>query len=385
MTRQPSIRPFYPTAATAGMVMISLGPLLDAVLRDFGADRAQGGLLSLMFFGGMCVAILAINFVLGKLSSKATLMLGIAAQGLGLFLAGGAADSLRSLTACYALIGFGYGFPAIYPGMCVTSLIKPSAERPLGLINGFFAIGVLATPVVIGQALTRGVSWRGVLIGEGILSLVLLVYYLTTTLPDIPNRQNVRPRQLAEIRRANPRLVLVILLALWLYVGAENIFNVWLAKFQIDIFASRASRAGLTVSLFWLGLTVGRFGAVRLMGRFRTTGLISAAGWLMALGIAAVSLSPWRWVSEGFCFVTGLASAAIFPLIASYVGRFPAWFSGVVFSLGYLAATVGAMFFPYLVGPAADWVGFRLAMFSAALPCAVVALLAGPLDRAAAK
>lgn len=383
VTERFSIWPFYPTAAAAGMAMISLGPLLDAILRDFGVGRAQGGILSLTFFGGMCLAILAINFLLGACSTKATLMMGVAVQGLGLLLCGAVAQSLPVLALTYAVTGFGYGFLTIFPGMFVTSMIKQATERPLGIINGFFAVGVLVTPWAIGQALSLGLTWRAVLLAEGFLSLALLLLYLAAPLPNIPDRRNIRLGQIAEIRRHNPRLLFLILLTLWLYVGAENVFNVWLAKFQIDTFASTASRAGLTVSLFWLGLTIGRFGAVRLLGHAPITRVIQLANWLMAAGIMGVSLSPWRWASEAACFATGLAAAAIFPLAASYVGRFPAWFSGVVFSLGYLAATTGAMLFPYLVGPSADLFGFRLTLFFAALPCIAVALLARPLEQAA--
>ena len=280
-TRLP-LWPLCLATTAAGMAMISLGPLLDAILRDLGAARALGGVLSLAFFGGMCLAIAAVNFILGAFSSRATLMLGATLQGLGMVLAGGLAGRLGALAWSLAVIGFGYGLLTIYPGMIVTSLIKPAAERPLSIINGFFAVGVLATPLAIGQALAFGISWRGVFLGEGIISFGLLPLLLKAPLPDMPGRQNIRFRQIAEIWRHNPRLLILILLALWLYVGAENIFNVWLAKFQIDTFASSASRAGLTVSLFWLGLTIGRFGMVRLLARVPPHRIVFAAACFMA-------------------------------------------------------------------------------------------------------
>jgi fucose permease len=381
-TRLP-LWPLCLATTAAGMAMISLGPLLDAILRDLGAARALGGVLSLAFFGGMCLAIAAVNFILGAFSSRATLMLGATLQGLGMVLAGGLAGRLGALAWSLAVIGFGYGLLTIYPGMIVTSLIKPAAERPLSIINGFFAVGVLATPLAIGQALAFGISWRGVFLGEGIISFGLLPLLLKAPLPDMPGRQNIRFRQIAEIWRHNPRLLILILLALWLYVGAENIFNVWLAKFQIDTFASSASRAGLTVSLFWLGLTIGRFGMVRLLARVPPHRIVFAAACFMAGGVAVVALAPWRLVSEAACLATGLAASVIFPLVAGYAGRFPRWYAGVVFSLGYLAASGGSMLFPYLVGPAADWCGFRLAMLLAAAPSIAVALLAVPLRRSA--
>jgi fucose permease len=329
----------------------------------------------------MCLAIAGVNFVLGGVSSRATLMLGATLQGLGMALAAGLAGRMSSLALFYVVLGFGYGLLTIYPGMLVTSLIKPAAEGPLSVINGFFAVGVLVTPLAIGQALAAGVTWRGVLLAEAGATFVFLLVITKAPLPNIPGRQNIRWRQIVEIWRHNVRLLLLFLLALWLYVGAENVFNVWLAKFQIDVFAASAARAGLIVSLFWLGLTIGRFGIVRWLERMQPHRVVIAAALLMAAGVAAAALAPWSAASEAACFGTGLAASVIFPLVAGYSGRFPDWYAGVVFSLGYLAASGGSMMFPYLVGPAADWLGFRTAMLLAAAPCVAVALLTIPLRR----
>jgi MFS family permease len=103
----------------------------------------------------------------------------------------------------------------------------------------------------------------------------------------------------------------------------------------------------------------------------------------MAGGIVMVSIPESRLISELFCFFTGVGASAIFPLVASYTGRFPEWFSGVVFSFGYLAAAFGAMSLPYLAGPVADICGFRVAMAMAAVPPVLVALIAIPIDRSA--
>jgi fucose permease len=377
------LKTFSLTAAVSGMVMITLGPLLDAILRDFGAGRAQGGVLSLAFYGGTCLSIIFINFIIGPLPSKATLAIGAALQGFGLFLAGWLSGSLPMLAAVFSLAGFGYGILLIYPGMFVTSIAQPSPQRPLSILNGFFAIGVLVTPLAIGRALTMGCSWRLVFMAEAAISAALLIAYLSAPVANIPGRKNLGMAEAAGIWKFNPGLLLLIVLSLWLYVGAENMFNVWLAKFHIDIFESDAARAGQTVSLFWLGLTAGRFGVLRLIARVSPGRMLFSAGTVMTASIVLVALSPGRVTSELFCLVTGVGASVLFPLIAGYAGRFPDWFAGVVFSFGYLASAAGGMLFPYLVGPAADAWGFRTAMLLAAVPAAAVVMLSIPLDRSA--
>jgi len=74
-------------------------------------------------------------------------------------------------------------------------------------------------------------------------------------------------------------------------------------------------------------------------------------------------------------FFAGLGASAGFPLILSFSARFPKWHAGVVFSAVIMAGAVGRIVFPYLVGPLADSIGFRLAMGLAVLLAAILSLL----------
>ena len=382
MNRPPAIAPFYPVMLLAGAVMISLGPLLGAILHDAKLPRALGGALSLSFFLGMNLAILAVNLVFGALSSRRTLLLGAAVLAAGLAALGGLAHGLPALCAALAVAGFGYGVLNLFPGMFISSLIKEGTQRAMTVVHFFFAAGVTATPVVLGRLLARGASWRAAVLGEAGLAAALFVFFLVAPVPDVEGRRNVRAAELGEIRRHNARLWAALLAAVLLYVGLENIYNVWLALFQADTFGSGPFRAGMIVTLFWAGMTLGRLAAVPLAGRWPTRRGLLAACAATAACIAVGSFAPARLASEAGFVLAGVACAAIFPLVVGYAAGYPAWLSGVVYSTCIFASGIGAMAIPAAIGPAADRIGFRAAMALGVIPTALLAVLAVVIQRA---
>ena len=362
MVQPKTPAPLFPAILLAGTVMISLGPLLDGIIADSGIRRAEAGALSLAFFFGMNAALLLMNAAFGGLSSKRTLLIGAASQALGLLLFGGWARSLAGLCLANGLTGFGYGVLCIFPGMHINSLMKEGTERAMSLVYGLFGVGVTITPVLIGRLLEWGVTWRAVLVGQAGLSALLGAYLLLAPIQDVPGRRNVRTEEVASIWRHNRSLFLVLLGAMLLYIGAEGAFNVWLPKFQIDTFGAGPSRAGLSITLLWAGITAGRLLAVPILHRFRPYRVASLACVGMAVSIAGVGLAPTPRVMEILCLAAGLSASVIFPIVSSYCSDFPAWLSGVVYAAIVFAGGLGTMLFPYLVGPLADLWGFRAAI-----------------------
>ena len=75
-------------------------------------------------------------------------------------------------------------------------------------------------------------------------------------------------------------------------------------------------------------------------------------------------------------FFAGLGASAAFPLILSFSARFPRWHAGVVFSAVIMAGALGRIVFPYLVGPLAESLGFRIALCLTFVLSAALSLLA---------
>ncbi len=264
----------YATMFMVGVVMVSLGPILDPTLKDLHIPLSLGGLTSVGYAIGMLVGVLALNFALARVPVKWGLVGAAWLQTVGLAAAGVLARGLWSLFAAYVVVGAGCVFLNSLPGMWITSHIKVGTDRAMVVLLLSFAAGMMVTPLAIGGALGLGASWRWVLIVEAGLSLVLSIVLTVLPVSDIEGRQNLRLGRLREVIGFNPRLFGAVLGASVLYIGAEFILNVWLAKFEIDTFAVGKTVASLAVTLFWVGLVIGRTIVVPLTRRFRASRLL---------------------------------------------------------------------------------------------------------------
>ena len=104
----------------------------------------------------------------------------------------------------------------------------------------------------------------------------------------------------------------------------------------------------------------------------------------MAVFILLTALVPVFAVSEVCVFLTGLGASAAYPMLSSYMYRFPTKFSGLVFSIITLVVIVSGAVFAYAAGPAAQALGMRSTMALAAVPAMGVVVLAFFLPRKSA-
>ena len=300
---------------------------------------------------------------------------------LGLLASGLLARGLWSLVLAYLFVGMGCVFLNSLPGMWITSHIKTGADRAMVVMLVFFALGMMVAPLIIGAALGRGATWHSVLLAEAVMSAALAILVALSPVSNIEGRQNLRAHRLREVIGFNPRLFVAVLVASILYIGAEFTFNVWLAKYEIDVFGVDKTLAGLAVTLFWVGLLIGRLVVIPLTRRLPAARILMVGAAVWAVFALGVALSVSSEMSMVMSFFAGLGASAGFPLILSFSARFPRWHAGVVFSSVIMAGALGRIVFPYLVGPLAESWGFRTAMGLAFVQAGALSLLALYLHR----
>jgi fucose permease len=137
------------------------------------------------------------------------------------------------------------------------------------------------------------------------------------------------------------------------------------------------------VTLFWGGITAGRYLAVPLTRLASPARLLAIFASILTFFVAGLALAPSLAFSEAFSFLAGMGASACWPMISCYTPRFPGWQSGVVFSGMMLVGTVANTVSPYLFGPALAGLGFRAAMALWLIPSVIVIFLAYILERSA--
>jgi fucose permease len=373
-TVNPSLRhrlPLYPSQFLIAMAVVSIGPLLNSMMDDLGMSLSRGGLISAGLYLGNVAAIISVNTIFSDWPVRQTLMTGAGVLGMGLLTAGAATYELWSLLGAYIIIGFGCALMNTTCWIWISAhIVDNRASAALRMIL-FYALGMMSVPILIGLGLDAGIPWRWVLIAEGGFAILMAFLYGILPLLDVPNRRNVGLRDIKQVFAFDPKLLSGMVIAGFAYVGAEVTLNVWLPKFQIDVFGVTDSRGGLAVTLFWVGLIAGRILILPLTRRVAASRLLLGCACVFAVLVVATALAPSQLTSLILAVGAGLGASASYALIGSYAGRFPGWQSAVASSLFILSGGVGSILLPYLMGPLAGAAGFRVALALIAVPIVI--------------
>jgi len=356
-------------------VLISLGPVLDPIIRDLDVPLSQGGILAAGYAAGRVLALLVLNLFLARVPLKWLVIGAALLQAVGFMVPALFAHGLGLVVGGLVVVGAAATIPIVVPVIWIGTYAKDRAERAMLLILIFFALGVVVSPLAIGAALALGAGWRWVFVGEAVFSVVMAMVFTVLPLADVTSRENIRARQLREALTHDPGLLTVLLIAMFLYIGAEHILNIWLAEFQVETFGASQGAAAVALGVFFGGMMVGRFFSVRLTRYLAASRILALSSVLMAVFITVTAVAPSFAVSEVFIFLSGLGASASYPMLSSYVSRFPAKYSGLLFSTVTLVVIVSGAVFAYGVGPAAESLGMRTALGLAAVPAVAVTAL----------
>ncbi len=332
--------------------------------------------LSLAFFLGQVIGLIAFNLLVARVPVKWCLVGAVVLQAAGLAGAGLVARGLWSFIVPILLAGFAEVLLAAIPGMWLSTHVRQGIAPAMTLMMIASVSTMTATPLVPGVLLDAGASWRVILAGEAVLSLLVGLVLVFLPLADIPGREPLRLRHIRAVAAVNSRLLIAIAAAAFFYLGAEITLGVWLPKFLVDTFGAGQMWASMSVTFYFVGHIVGRLAVTPFTRRYLTSSLLMVAATAVALFAIAISLAPSQGVCLALAFGGGLGSSGAFSFIASYSGKFPAWYAGVVFSAFQIFAGIGGMVFPNLTGPIAASFGFRAAIAVAAIPALVVTFLA---------
>jgi fucose permease len=380
-----SLAYLFPITFFSGTILISLGPLLDPIIRDLDLPLSQGGLLAAAYAGGRIVALVLLNMFLARVPLKWMVVGAALLQAVGLAAPAFLAHGLGLLLISLAVVGAAVTVPIVVPVIWIGAYAKDSTERAMLLILTFFSLGVVISPLVIAGVLALGVGWRWVFLGEAAFAVLIALGIAALPLADVPGRENIRLRHVREAVAAAPGLLGLMLGAMFLYIGAEHILNIWLGEFQVEAFGVSQGTAATALALFFAGMMVGRYLAVPLTRRFAASRILAISCAAMVVFIVFTAYVPALVGSQVCVFLTGLGGSAAYPMLSSYINRFPTKFTGLVFSLITLVVIVSGAVFAYVTGPVAEALGMRAALAFAAVPAVIVVGLAFLLPPSAPK
>jgi MFS transporter, FHS family, glucose/mannose:H+ symporter len=328
-----------------GIVMTFLGPMLPHLSARWSLNDTQSGALIFAEFFSSMFGMLLSGFLVQRVGYRLTLMLGLILMPAGMTLLAFSSFALGIVAICIFGIGYGVTTPA---GNLRTAEINPArSASALNVINAVWGVGAMSSPFLVAIAL-RAHRPDIFLFGTSAALLVLLVILtFSHFVPDTHAEagQNLRSTNLWTIR-----ILPLICLLFFVYVGSETSFGNWVAMYARRVAPSDRTFATLTPSFFWGAILAGRALAPIALKFARPT-TVAKIGLALAVlgGIVLVMAKGIGLITVG-SLLAGFGLSSIFPISVSL---FPKWFgdsarraSGAIFGSG----NIGGAVMPWAVG-----------------------------------
>jgi fucose permease len=361
-TRLFTIRVAYAMFIASGWNQVLVPSLIRPLEHDLSVSDAGVGIMyfltSVLFSGAAAGG----GVLTERLGRRTVMAGGTALAALGLLLAA-AAPSWLVFVGGNILTAIGIGMiDAQISALCL-DLYPEAPASAMNKLHGFFGVGSLVGPLVVGLLVTAGMSWRLVI---ALSALMLFVLVPPLLVAGIPSGKVVPPEEREEVDDQERSLWPFIWLALGLglYTAAEVGVNNWVVRY---LSAVPLAEATAVLSGFWVGLTVGRFGAQRVAERMSYSTFAIACIILASVSLAAAILCPIFLLAAALFFLAGVFYGPIYPTIMTLGGQFYPHRIATLTGALSTAAGVGVVVYPPLMGILASRVGLGAGMMGAAL------------------
>lgn len=360
---QPRLLVFLASVAfvSLGLPDGIVGVAWPSIRASFGLPIDALGALLVAFTSGYVASSFSSGFVLARMGLGTLLALSCLLTSVSLM--GYAATPFWwPMVGLAAVAGVGAG--AIDAGINAYASLH-LGPRLMSWLHACWGVGAATGPLVMTAVLQSGRPWqRGYLI-VGLAQLLLAAAFALSapewTRGVAPAAGSINaattPPAVASVRRGATWLGV---LTFFIYTGLEGAFGVWSYTVLTEGRGVSAPMAGVCVSAFWGGLTVGRLLGALAGGSIPVTRTLRVCLLVIALASATFAADLSQPVTFAAVVVAGIACGPVFPSLMSttearlgapYVAR------AVGFQIG--AAALGAAILPAAIGWVAGRVGLE--------------------------
>ncbi len=363
-----------------GLSAVLIGPTLPGMISSFDLSLSQAGLIGAAQNAGGFFGALFSLWMAERVSHSRAAVLSFARMAVA-FTVVVIAFNYMTLLLAFGLTGLFIRVLDVMLNAHTGELSGVNSGSALSRLHLFFSIGALTGPLLTRIILGYGVSWSQLYgsIGLGYLLVVLisarwLRHYVKTgpeeKAPCAPAGEEASPT-LASTSSAVGLLGGALLFYAIHQVGISS----WLPYFYESSRASGADLASAGLSVYWIGIIIGRFfasWAVKRVGaaRFLIFGCIVSSG--ATLGAV---LLPALFLSQLLFLLAGISSGATIPLVFSVGFYLLPSRRGSISAAMSMVMLAGRFAGPWVIGIVADRTNLITAMTIPGMSLLLTALL----------
>ena len=343
----------YLAFISLGLPDALLGAAWPSMYPQLGAGVSWAGGVSMIISAGTIVSSLASDRLNSKLGTGKVTALSVATTAVALF---GFSTCTQFWQLCLWAIPYGLGAGSV--DAALNNYVSLHYEsRHMSWLHCMWGIGAAGGPVIMGWALA-GSTWQN---GYRVISVlqVALTAVLVFSLPlwKTPADEGAGETFTPE-HRTLPQLMKVpgvpeVMGCFALYNGLEAVAGMWAASYCTLVRGLDATTAASWASLFYLGITVGRFFSGFLTMKFNDQQMIRLGQVLIAVGVALIFLPVGNTCLLAGLVTVGLGCAPIYPSIihetpANFGKNLSMAMTGIQMAAAYVGVTLLSPFFGVL-------------------------------------
>lgn len=347
------------------------GTTIPFILQDTGYSYSEGGSIIFSEYTGFFIATFVAGLLADLFGKKFTLIM----SGICLiFGAIGYASSSNLIVFIVFIffIGLGLGSLELSGSNVISEVHSHNKGRYLNLLNAFYGVGSIITPIVTGYLLNSGVSWRAVYRYSLFVIVPITIYFLAMRYPkaDIVKEQSEKTNFKEIIQIITRKEVLLMYVVIFAYVAAEIGIATWMVEFVQKAKGVSSAAGAMYLSIHFAGMMIGRLlGSlfVDKVGHLKSLLIFSVMSiFCITLGVFGPSSIAIVLAFTGFCF------SIIFPTSTAVVSEIPTKNSGTMLGIFFAFGGLGGMAGPWLIGVMNDVFGLKSGMAVNIVFCIIV-------------
>jgi len=318
-----------------------------------GVSIDSAGIISMIISGGTILSSLMSARVIRRFGSGAVTLVSVAMTAIALM---GLSLSNSFVMLCLCAVPLGLGAGSVDAALNNFVALHYKAQH-MSWLHCFWGIGASMGPIIMSYSLMQLQSWNA---GYKAISIIqfALVAVLLFSLPlwkkaqspasnsEQTHQQILSVRQLIGLPGAKQ-----VLLAFFCYCAIEHTVGLWGSSYLVTIHGIPAETAASWISLYYIGITFGRFLSGFLAIKLRHKQMVQLGQLLIGTGVVVLLLP----IQDNFLltglFLIGIGCAPIYPsLLHETPNNFGSQYSQSVMGVQMACAYVGTTFMPPLFG-----------------------------------
>lgn len=336
----------YVSFISLGLPDSLLGSAWPQMQESLGVSLSLGGVISFLITASTILSSLMSHRVIQRFGTGGVTMCSVAMTALALL---GFSLSNSFFALCLWAIPYGLGAGSVDAALNNFVALHCKAKH-MSWLHCFWGIGATGGPYIMGLCLSRGMGWqagyRTISFLQMALTLILLLSLPLWKKQELPlsGGETVRPQTPQWGKLLKRPGVKAALTAFFFYSALELTTGLWGSSYMVAVRGISPETAAKWISLFYLGITAGRFFSGFLTLRFSDDAMVRLGEGTAIVGIILLLLPLHNLFLCVGLILTGLGCAPIYPsLLHATPQRFGKSLSqslmGIQMAISYLGST----------------------------------------------